>query len=374
MQITRRFIPIRAALGIAITFLSMHGFARAQSQTVTGNPPETPEAVRGSQQNPTPIEAGAKAEAKEEAKDDSPATTLSIGGDLYLGRSNLEGFKRLRDGFWAAGAGPAYPSVLQLRLAMHNRSEAKIAFGLGNLYRDDASTLHQPHEAWYRTPVRGANLTVGKYYMPFALQEWQYETKWGVMLEGEHGATTLAASANYNQNTDSPNAYLRVGRNFGEKLNVGLSLGAGKGLSYDSIYNKALGLDATANWKGWNLYSEYMAMRHNSKERFNFGWLKLGYDRLGKFKPFIAHWQWHDTTGIFGNFRSTGIGASYNIWPQLALEGGLAHTSTQNVKWIQLHWTPDWRVLTKGQPASSPNAGTPNASGIPRQLLPQSKP
>ena len=351
MQTTQRLMAVRASLYIAVGFLPMCWPVHAQNETVTGNPPETPEAVRGSQQNPTPVEASTQVEAKEE----TPVTSLSLSGDLYYGRSDLEGFKNLRDGFWAAGTGPSFPSVIQMRLNRRDRSEAKIAFGIGRLYTDNDSTLDQPHEAWYRVPVSGLNLSIGKYYVPFALQEWQYETKWGVMLEGEHGATNWAASTNYNFNTKRPNVYGRVGHNFGEKFNVGFSLGAGKGLSYDSIYDKALGLDATASGKGWNIYGEYMAMRRRSDERFNFGWLKLEYEKLGKFKPFVAHWRWRDTTDAFGNFNSSGVGASYSILPQLAIEGGFARTSDQNVKWIQLHWTPDWKIWTKESPA--PNSG-----------------
>ena len=369
MQMTRRLTATHAAL-IAVGFLPMCWPALAQDETVAGNPPETPEAVRGSQQNPTPVEASAEAEAKAE----TPVTSLSVGGDLYYGRSDLDGFRSFRDGFWAAGAGPSFPSVLQLHLNTRDNSEAKLAFGIGRLYRDSNSTLDQPHEAWYRVPVSGLNLTVGKYYVPFALQEWQYETKLGVMLEGESGATNWAASTNYNTNTDRPNIYGRVGRNFGEKLNVGLSLGAGKGLSYDSIHDKALGLDATASRRGWNVYGEYIAMRRHSDERFNFGWLKLEYENLGKFKPFVAHWRWRDTTATFGNFRSSGVGASYRILPQLAIEGGFAHTSDQNVKWIQLHWTPDWKVWTKENRAANANNKASDVLGVPQQLLPQRQP
>lgn len=375
MQITRRLIAVRASLYVAVGSWLMCWPALAQNETatdnaVTGNPPETPEVVRGSQQNPTPVEVSAQAEAK----DETPVTSLSVGGDLYYGRSDLEGFKSLRDGFWAAGAGPSFPSVVQLRLNTRADSEAKLAFGIGRLYTDSESTLDQPHEAWYRIPTRGLNLTIGKYYVPFALQEWQYETKWGVMLEGESGATNWAASTNYNHNTDRPNIYGRVGRNFGKKLNVGLSLGAGKGLSYDSIHDKALGLDATASRNGWNLYGEYMALRRRSDERFDFGWLKLEYDKLGKFKPFVAHWRWRDTTDTFGNFRSSGIGASYSILPQLAIEGGLARTSEQNVKWIQLHWTPDWKLWTKENRNSNSDNTAQNALRVPQQLLPQKRP
>jgi hypothetical protein len=330
-----------------------------ESTAVVGNPTETSEAPRGSQPTPSPVEAAAAAE--EEAAE-PPVDALYFGGDLYLGRTNLDGVRHLRDGFWAAGTSLAYPSVLQLRLTTRRGAEAKLALGVGHMYTDDASTLDQPHEAWYRTPVSGVNLTAGKYYVPFALQEWQYETKWGVMGETQCKEYTLAASLNYNQNLNTTNAYARLGRNFGEKVNAGLSLGAGRGLSYDTDFNRALGLDATASWNGWNLYSEYVRMRQSGGGSFRFGWLKLEYDKLGKFKPFLAHWRWNDTTDTFGSERSNGIGASYELTPSLAIQGGLADTREQNKKWIELHWTPEWRLWKK-----SPRAD----KGIPQVLAPQ---
>jgi hypothetical protein len=378
-NIARHSLRAVVIAGIASACLMVCADARADEEVgaaVKGNPPETPEAERGSQPTPSPVEAAAQAEQEEEKP---PATSVSIGGDFYYGRSNLEGFKRLRDGFWAAGSGLAYPSALELRLATRKGAEAKIAFGIGNFYTADDSTFDQPHEAWYRTPTGGLNLTVGKFYVPFALQEWQYETKWGVMFEGERGASTWAASVNYNQNVNSTNVYARVGRNFGKKVNVGLSLAAGKGLSYDSIHNKAAGLDATASWKGWNLYAEGLTMRRHSSERFNFGWVKLEYDKMGKLKPFIAHWRWRDSTDNFGRFRSNAIGASYEILPQLAIEGGFAHTSEDNIKWIQLHWTPEWRLWSKGESNAKDRIGKEMtgpalASGMPRQLMPHLAP
>lgn len=314
---------------------------RAGSTAVTGNPPETPESTRGSQPTPTPIEA---AEQAEEEAEEPAINAVYFGGDLYYGRTNLEGYRRVRDGFWATGTGLAYPSVLQLRLATRNRAEAKVAIGVGRFYTDDASTVDQPHEAWYRTPLRRVNLTVGKYYVPFAIQEWQYETKWGAMLEAERGANAFAVSLNHNQNLNTTNAYARFGRNFGENFNLGISAGAGRGLSYDTDFDRALGIDTTASWNGWNLYGEYVQLRRDSDEKFRFGWLKLEYDKLGRLKPFVAHWRWSDTTEIFGDLRSNAAGASYAITPELALEGGFANTSDDNIRWIQLHWTPEWRL------------------------------
>lgn len=346
---------------IAMAQTSSTQSAATEPKVVTGNPPQTPEATRASQPTASPVEAAAQAETEEEAP---PTNALYFGGDLYLGRTNRDGVRHLRDGFWAAGSGLGYPSNLYLRLTTRNGAEAKLAFGVGHLYTDEEATFDQPHEAWYRTPLGKNNLTIGKYYVPFAFQEWQYETKWGVMLEREQGANTLAASVNYNENLHEPNAYARLGHNFNDKVNVGISAAGGDGLSYDSLFNKALGLDATVSTRGFNLYSELLAMRRASDQRFNFGWIKLEYDKLGRLKPFIAHWRWRDNTDTFGTFRSNGLGASFEITPTLFLEGGIADTSDQDnlVKWIELHWTPDWRLWN-----DEPRA----PQGVPAALAPK---
>jgi hypothetical protein len=127
-------------------------------------------------------------------------------------------------------------------------------------------------KAWYQKPVGKFNITAGKFYVPFELQEWQYETKWGVMLQNSQGPYDFSGSLNYNFNVDEPNAYFRVARRFGTTATVGLSLGAGRGLSFDSTHNKALGLDATLNYRGFQLISSYMGLRSgSSSDDFNFG-------------------------------------------------------------------------------------------------------
>lgn len=115
-------------------------------------------------------------------------------------------------------------------------------------------------------------------------------------------------------------------------------------------------------------------MQRRSSERFNFGWVKLEYDKLGKFKPFIARYQWRDTTDNFGSFHSNSIGASYALLPQLAIEGGLAQTPDKNVQYIQFHWTPEYKIWTKGERGARSGAGASPASGLPPQLLPHRQP
>jgi hypothetical protein len=131
-------------------------------------------------------------------------TTLSIGVDAYSGISNLTGYKRYSDGFWAAGAGPAYPSIAYLKWQESNGATAKFAYGTGDLYRGRNSIVTQPVEAWYQRPLGKFSLTAGKFWVPFALQEWQYETKWGVQLQRTFGSTNVTGSVNYDRVTHDP--------------------------------------------------------------------------------------------------------------------------------------------------------------------------
>lgn len=264
---------------------------------------------------------------------------LSVGVDVYGGVSNLTGARGFNDGFWIGGTGPAFPSNVYLHYAARNGGAAHLALGTGRLYRGAGRLVSQPHEAWYKQPLGKTTLTVGKYYVPFSLLEWEYETKYGVMAERAFGPYSVAASLNYNGDTDAPNAYLRASRSFGENLNVGVSLGGGKGLSYNSIHNRAAGVDLTAKWRGWQLIGEYEIMRRRSSERFRFGFAKVSYENMGRFKPFIGRYAWNDTTGELGQLRNTVVGFGYQLRPGLALETGYARTSDEPHWWAQIHWT-----------------------------------
>jgi hypothetical protein len=163
------------------------------------------------------------------------------------------------------------------------------------------------------------------------------------MLQKSQGAYDFAGSLNYNFNVEEPNAYFRVARRFGTKATVGLSLGAGRGLSYDSVHNKALGLDATLNYNGFQLISSYMGLRSGSSaDDFNFGFAKLSYTRLGRFIPFVSRHRWDDDSGDLDSFRSTTAGLSYQLTPRVTLDTGYSVIPNKRVVWGQLHWIQEW--------------------------------
>ncbi len=272
----------------------------------------------------------------------APAEPFKYGVDAYLGTSNLSGNGRFTDGFWA-GSAAAYPSVAYVRWENGRGSAAKLSLGAGRLYTGPESTVDQPVEAWWQTPLgkSGVRATIGQYWVPFAAQEWQYETKPGVMLSASRGAWDLALSANYNRKTQNANTYARLGHKFGEAGGVGISYGLGKGLSYNTDYDTAWAVDGTYAWRGWRISAEYDQMRGGSTPApFYFAYGKLAYENLGAWKPFIGRYVWDDKgTDTFGEFRSIVYGLSFQATPTLSLEGAYAPASNKDVTWLQLHWT-----------------------------------
>jgi len=174
------------------------------------------------------------------------------------------------------------------------------------------------------------------------LQEWEYETKWGVMATRNVGSSNLTASVNYDHLANNPDAYARLGHDFGSHLSLGASLGTGHGLSYGSIYDRAAGLDATAHAGGWQLLSEYLWLRRQSFERFHFGYARLSYEKLGRWKPYVSRYSWNETVASLGAYHSSVAGLSYQLRPDLSIDAAVSRVPGTHVNWVQLHWTPQW--------------------------------
>ena len=263
---------------------------------------------------------------------------FKIGAEVFTGGSNVQGHRFLDDGFWA-GSAPFLPSVGYVRYDDGKGHAAKAAIGLGDLFRGKDKVWDQPAEAWWQFPAGKLSMTVGQYWVPFAAQEWEYENKPGVMVQWSRGAYGLSVSANENLHTDRPNAYMRVSRSLGKDNVVGLSLGAGKGLSFNSEHNRGWGLDGTYGWRGWRFNTEFVQLQAPGSRNFRFIWTKLGYEKLGPWKPYISWYNWDDRAQQLGHFQSTLVGLSYRVNSRLAIEGAVADTLRKNVGWAQLHWT-----------------------------------
>jgi hypothetical protein len=276
--------------------------------------------------------------ASQPAKVKSFLSSLSFGGDIYYGGTNATGIRaRNNDGVWA-GFGPAYPSNVSLNWKEGDARAVRVSLGIGDLYTASGTTLRQPVEAYYQLPAGKGSLTIGKYYVPFAAQEWEYEPKYGLMYTTASGSMTYVTSLNYNFNRNTPNLYFRAGKQFTKRTSLGMSLGGGRGLFTDTNHGMALGLDLSHDMGGVLLTSEY-DLAVGPSGPFHFLYAKATLTRLGSFAPYAGFYYWHDEAHELGNFNSLLLGMSYKLTRNLALEGGYARGKERNILWFQSHTT-----------------------------------
>jgi len=264
--------------------------------------------------------------------------TVMMGVDAYFGASNMSGRSFYSDGMWAA-SGPAYPSVTYLRWDSPAGDACKLSFGSGDLYTSSEAMCDQPVEAFWQMPAGKTVVTFGKYWVPFAQQEWLYEPKPGIMAQWTGGRMSVAASANYNTELNCPNAYMRAGYKLASDAELGVSFGIGNGFCVNSVHDRGFALDTNIGFGGFRLYGEYN--RYAAREPgsvFEFLSGKLYYEKLGALKPFLASFSWDDASEEFGHFRSTVFGLDYQLSPTLGIQGAFSTTSDSPVSWLQLHW------------------------------------
>lgn len=270
-----------------------------------------------------------------------------LGIDAYLGTSDMAGSHRLTDGMWA-GCGTFYPSIAYLQWNSPNGSTSRVSFGIGDLYTDSENDLDQPVEAYWQTPMGNTTLTFGKFWVPFAQQEWLYESKPGVMAQWERGRMSLVAAANYDVDFNTPKLYARGGYSLTEGIDIGLSYALGEGFCSDSIHNRGFALDTTIGFAGLRFYGEYNYFDADEPgNTFNYISGKLYYEGLGKITPFVGRFSWNDRSDAFGEFRSTVYGVTYQVSPTLSLEGAIADTTDGDVTWLQMRWNWEKSILPR---------------------------
>ena len=204
---------------VALALLAPFG-VRADDTKVAGAPSETRtvvslapaanlEGAAGSSETPKPAPnelPGGPTAAKA-----APVirNQFSFGADIYAGATNLTGVRRRNTDGIRAGNALAYPSIIALNYRADESHSAHVSVGIGDLYTASGTTFKQPVEAYYQLPMAGGGtLTAGKFYVPFATQEWESEAKYGVMYQKTQGAMNYSASLNYNFARETPNAYL----------------------------------------------------------------------------------------------------------------------------------------------------------------------
>lgn len=299
--------------------------AQAQDGTAPANQPDSPV--------PAPAEL---APAEEE-----PTPGFKVGAELFYGASNLDSAHRYRDGFWV-GAGPNYPSNVYGIYRGTDGTVARLAVSLGKLYNGSVSNFDQPVEAYVSQTYHGVELTTGKFYVPFELAEWEYETEFGVQAARDWGTKgSLTTAITLNRARNAANGYLRYAKTAGIAT-FGVSFGAGRGFSYDTDHNRGAALDLTLEKGRLILESSVLAaQKDGSHSRFLFAFARMNYAFNPKTDLYISRHSWTDRLDQQGNGHYSTVGAVFRINKSLALEGSVARSGEldKNIRSIQLHYT-----------------------------------
>lgn len=260
---------------------------------------------------------------------------LRFGMESYFGFTNITGAnRRSNDGLWAGNAG-AYPSTLSLNWNSGETRAFRIAVGIGDMYMGRNTPLRQPVEAYYQFPAgKGNSITLGKFYAPFAIQEWQYEPKYGAMLNTTVRGVDYSLALQYDEVTKKPNAYLRLGRQLNAKTTAGLSFGMGRGLTYGTSHKWGFAIDLAHDLGFADFLTEY-DFYGASGGPFQFVFGKLIFKNLGNWSPYLGAYYWHDAAQELGNFRSAVVGLDFHVSPHLTLGAAYARANTRDVFWIQ---------------------------------------
>lgn len=305
--------------------------------------------IHAAQDNPASSEVATQESITEPSTPENqvqPEATsaLVFGVDLYHGLSNIEGYRRYDDHMWA-GYGPFVPSTVYARYENERGYSAKLAIGTGDQFNTDDDEFYQPAEATISGPLsRNTRFTLGKFWVPFGLQEWEYESKPGAMLEWGRGEYGLALAATRNQSLGTGNYYGRLSKNWGEEATVGVSLAAGRGITFDSDHNRGIGLDARYNWRNFEATSELLRFTRDSSGALDFVWGRLAYKGWDKWTPYVSRYLWKDDLRQQGSFRSTVLGVQRQLTKALSVETAYGRVGGENKVWAELHYNWEWPV------------------------------
>jgi hypothetical protein len=270
------------------------------------------------------------------------APKINAGIDAYIGTSDIDGQRDFNDGIWAA-AGPAnamaLPSTVYLTADFGNGLTAKASYGIGDMNQYKPNDLDRMPELYVSKQSGDFTVTAGKFWIPFAFQDWEWETKPGVMVRWAKGTTNVTGAVVYNDNndSDSTNSYLRVGKTVADGVDLGVSVAGGKGWSYNCPHDAGYGLDYTISKKKFKLVGE--AFQATGSGDFWCSMSKISYEGFNKVIPFIVYNAWNDASGFNGRWRSTTYGADIALSKGVSLQAAYAPTSAGSRVWAQLHVT-----------------------------------
>jgi len=262
--------------------------------------------------------------------------SLKFGIETWLGASNAQGYRRISDQFWAAQSSFT-PSLASATYGDGKGRTVKVGLGFGEATLGSNRFMPQPVEAWVRDAQGSSVWTVGRFFAPFGVQEWQYEPRDGVQLEAPwlRGNVAIAVQGSKDRRTSG---YLRYGRDVAEGWNVGVSAAAGAGFSYGSPQDRGFGGDVTGTAGRMSLMAEADQFAGGGSA-FRFAMARVDYAVHPKWSPFVAAYRWRETGAeSLGSWKSTMAGVAWKIVDGLDLEAAVARAAGRDVRWFQFHW------------------------------------
>ncbi|HSV74519.1 MAG TPA: hypothetical protein VLH79_12240 [Chthonomonadales bacterium] len=261
--------------------------------------------------------------------------------DLYQGISDIEGLRRASDGHWA-GSSASWPSTAAVDWTAVSGHGARLAVGVGAAFSRGGLGYRQPAEAWWRVPWGGAaSVRAGRFWVPFASQEWLYRPANGLALDWRTGRYEGSGAITLTDDEMRPNVHVRLGREALPGVSAGLSAALGSGASGGPSHTRGIGLDASLERGPWRARGEGVLMWDRGGRSLRFGSVRLGHQIVSWAEPYVALYDWRDDAGDHGRFGGTVYGVHMRASPELAIESAMAATSDRRVYWVQLHLTID---------------------------------
>ncbi|MFM7322215.1 MAG: hypothetical protein ACKO5K_11915 [Armatimonadota bacterium] len=256
--------------------------------------------------------------------------------ETWLGASNAPGYRRITDQFWAAQSSFT-PSMASATYGDGKGRTAKVGLGFGEATLGRDRFMPQPVEAWVRDASGATTVTVGRFFAPFGVQEWQYEPRDGVQVEAPWagGSAALAIQGSKDRRTSG---YFRYGRDVAKGWNVGVSAAAGAGFSYGSRQDRGYGVDVTGATGRVSTLIEADRFT-GAGTAFRFAMARVVYAVDPRWSPFVSTYRWRETgSDVLGSWKSTMAGVAFKIAEGLDVEAAVSRAAGRDVRWFQIHW------------------------------------
>jgi hypothetical protein len=267
-------------------------------------------------------------------------SALTGGLDFYGGVSDVNQFTSYTDQLWA-GQSTFTPSVIHADYA--GSTKARLALGVGKLSRGSGATYAPVVEAWAEKVVGNTTVRVGRFFAPFATQEWEYESKDGVQWSREQGGAGASLSFVRDRNTKQNALYVRMFGVAMRKATLGLSVATGKSVSYGA-YKQGFGLDFTKATDSGTFRADWEHFMESKNDSFNFAFARYDYTKHATLHPYLARYDWSQkgAVGSGGSYHASTLGVQYVLPKNLTLDVGRVFEGKRNRNYVQIAWNATW--------------------------------